>query len=327
MTFNDYNSLAYNSIILTQKGGEQMFNGTIYRITNKVNNKIYIGQTIKTAEQRFERHKKDAKHNSEMAIHRAIRKYGQSNFKTETLERNIGTQNELDILEVQHIKNSKSYKKEIGYNISLGGYSGKFNRKLSPEEVEKIIEMIEKTEMTFTEIGKKFDVAISTISDINKGKTWFNDTINYPIRVFNTVVYLTVDKVTKIKEMLREDTHRLMEIAELENVTLSAVANINNGVTHIDIRAKYPIIKTSSINGAASNTDKIKEIIRDLILGYEYIELSTKYNLNKTTISDLDKGRTWESVYPGQYPISKYGYMCKELFGIERDKIVDLDEL
>ena len=35
----------------------------IYKITNKENNKVYIGQTIRTLEQRFNRHKNDALHN------------------------------------------------------------------------------------------------------------------------------------------------------------------------------------------------------------------------------------------------------------------------
>ena len=32
----------------------------IYKITNKENNKVYIGQTIRTLQQRFNRHKNDA---------------------------------------------------------------------------------------------------------------------------------------------------------------------------------------------------------------------------------------------------------------------------
>jgi group I intron endonuclease len=59
----------------------------IYKITNKVNNKIYIGQTINKIEDRFARHIQDAisgKLNTHFA--RAIRKYGPENFVYEKID-------------------------------------------------------------------------------------------------------------------------------------------------------------------------------------------------------------------------------------------------
>lgn len=57
--------------------------GYIYKITNKVNNKVYIGQTRYTVEFRWRQHqhKKDNTY-----FHNAIRKYGAQNFMVETLE-------------------------------------------------------------------------------------------------------------------------------------------------------------------------------------------------------------------------------------------------
>ena len=49
----------------------------IYRITNKINNKIYIGQTIKTIKIRWLRHCTDAlNYRSNTKFAKAIRKYG-----------------------------------------------------------------------------------------------------------------------------------------------------------------------------------------------------------------------------------------------------------
>ena len=53
----------------------------VYKITNKINGKVYIGQTIRPIEQRYKRHINDAMNNV-LNTHfaRAIRKYGQEIF-------------------------------------------------------------------------------------------------------------------------------------------------------------------------------------------------------------------------------------------------------
>lgn len=67
----------------------------IYKITNKVNNKIYIGQTINSLEQRFSRHKQDALSGRlDTHLARAIRKYGEDNFIAEIID-TAQTQDEL----------------------------------------------------------------------------------------------------------------------------------------------------------------------------------------------------------------------------------------
>ena len=59
----------------------------IYKITNLINNKLYIGQTIRSIEQRWQRHKSDAlNHILDTHFSRAIRYYGPDNFKIELLD-------------------------------------------------------------------------------------------------------------------------------------------------------------------------------------------------------------------------------------------------
>ena len=57
--------------------------GIIYKVTNLVNNKIYIGQTERTLKERWEQHKykEGCRH-----LHNAILKYGAYNFKIEEIE-------------------------------------------------------------------------------------------------------------------------------------------------------------------------------------------------------------------------------------------------
>lgn len=95
-------------------------NGYIYLITNNVNGKMYVGQTSKTPLQRFKMHVQDSYRNNERynsALHRAIRKYGESNFKIETLEEcEIESLNSKEIYWIDKLGTFKN-----GYNMTLGG--------------------------------------------------------------------------------------------------------------------------------------------------------------------------------------------------------------
>jgi len=55
----------------------------IYQITNSINKKRYIGKTSKSIEERFARHLKSSRLGGPWAISRAIRKYGEKQFKIE----------------------------------------------------------------------------------------------------------------------------------------------------------------------------------------------------------------------------------------------------
>ena len=63
--------------------------GIIYIITNSINNKVYIGQTIQTLNARWQAHCRRGCFEEEqnMQIKRAIRKYGKNNFCIKELEK------------------------------------------------------------------------------------------------------------------------------------------------------------------------------------------------------------------------------------------------
>jgi group I intron endonuclease len=70
--------------------GEVTMFGRIYLITNIVNGKKYIGQTIKTIEKRLKEHFKAVfVENRQVIIYNAIRKYGEDNFSIMCLQDNI----------------------------------------------------------------------------------------------------------------------------------------------------------------------------------------------------------------------------------------------
>ena len=57
----------------------------IYKITNKINGKIYIGQTIRTLRERFNAH--SSKNGSHTYIGRSIKAHGKENFLIEEIDK------------------------------------------------------------------------------------------------------------------------------------------------------------------------------------------------------------------------------------------------
>lgn len=118
--------------------------GYIYKITNILNGKIYIGQTSESIRRRFKRHIYDSK-SKETSIARAIRKYGHENFSVEVLcVINAKTIFELDELlnknEVEQINNLKSMGN--GYNQTIGG-NGVRGYKISEKRKKQLREKFE----------------------------------------------------------------------------------------------------------------------------------------------------------------------------------------
>ena len=93
--------------------------GYIYKITNSINKKIYIGKTVRTVPVRFKEHLDRADENYQSYLYNAIRKYGQENFIVETIEE----VNDEDINEKEKywIHFYQSNLKENGYNLTIGG--------------------------------------------------------------------------------------------------------------------------------------------------------------------------------------------------------------
>lgn len=92
--------------------------GYIYKITNKINQKVYIGLTSRSIEQRWQEHLRSVETLKEKRpLYWAIAKYGKENFTIEQIE-----EVENDFLgerEMYWINYYNSY--EQGYNATLGG--------------------------------------------------------------------------------------------------------------------------------------------------------------------------------------------------------------
>ncbi len=93
--------------------------GIIYKVTNKINQKVYIGQTTKKLSRRWSDHC-SKKNKSCKALHNSIQKYGKHNFTCEPIL-TCFNRDDLNLFETYFIKYYKSFSK-LGYNLSRGGY-------------------------------------------------------------------------------------------------------------------------------------------------------------------------------------------------------------
>lgn len=94
----------------------------IYKITNKTNSKVYIGQTIYTLNYRKNQHLKCARNYIDNCrlLNNALRKYDLDNFTWEVIDR-ASTQEELNKLEIYYINLYDSMNRSKGYNLTSGG--------------------------------------------------------------------------------------------------------------------------------------------------------------------------------------------------------------
>lgn len=95
--------------------------GLVYLITNKINNKKYVGQTSQTLQERWSQHKNVAKkYKNKYALTNAIRKYGNSNFEINAIDY-AKDQNELNFLEALYSVLYNCYVPN-GYNLDICGF-------------------------------------------------------------------------------------------------------------------------------------------------------------------------------------------------------------
>lgn len=91
----------------------------IYKITNKINNKVYIGQTSRTLAVRIREHQIAAERSDGFYLHNAIKKYGWENFEVCVLAE-TDDRDALNMLERYYIQKFNSDVK--GYNLAPGGH-------------------------------------------------------------------------------------------------------------------------------------------------------------------------------------------------------------
>lgn len=137
----------------------------IYKITNQLNQKLYIGKTEDpNPENRWKQHKKDYLRNfyEKRPLYSAMKKYGIDNFKFEILEET----NEAEQREIYYIKKYNTYvgfENSNGYNATLGGDGKKYI-----DETLVIYLYTKQQNTSIINVAKEMDISTDTVSAILK---------------------------------------------------------------------------------------------------------------------------------------------------------------
>lgn len=141
--------------------------GKIYLITNDINDKVYVGQTICSLKKRFTGHccysKSDR--SSNMYIKRAIHKYGKDKFHIQLLEEcPISLLNNREIYWISYYD---SYNK--GYNLTKGGQNNNtiINSKLEDNiDIQKFKDFILEFKPLAVEVSRHFGICKSSVYNL-----------------------------------------------------------------------------------------------------------------------------------------------------------------
>jgi group I intron endonuclease len=204
----------------------------VYKIVNKVNQKVYIGSTGNRG-RRWSGHKellKKRKHHSRH-LQSAWNLYGENNFYYEVLEE-TSKQDLLD-REQYWIDRYQSYSGNFGYNIMRHVLKGSpTHSKISEEQAIEIIRLVEAREIKKV-IAKKFGVTPQTVSDISSSRSWCHLHRN-KIR-WNRWYKIPDEEISKIKY---DANHGVMlkDIATKYVVNQSTISRIVGGLRRKEVR-------------------------------------------------------------------------------------------
>lgn len=227
----------------------------IYKITNKINNKIYIGQTVQKPKKRWQQHVKCSEKNSNQIIHRALKYHGIENFEFKLIAccKTFEDANHLETLFVSELKTLIPN----GYNLTLGGKNAPKTKKWR-EEASK------------SKKGHKNPMFGKPRSDLEKQKMSLAQKGNLHHGFGKPRTETTKNLISKkLKGRIFSDVHK-------EKLSLNKKKNIERYYGENNPASKL------------SNDDRIK-ISCLLNQGISSRKIAKQFNVTKTTILRLKK--------------------------------------
>ena len=279
----------------------------IYVMTNKINNKKYVGQT-NNFKLRMNGHKSDAfnpnSHSYKYPLSNAIRKYGWENFDNRIIEEISDEESYqyVDEREKFFIQYYNSLSSQNGYNIAYGG-AGCPKEKLSFEEKVSLSKLFTLEQVIDIQnrivSGEKWKVIVkdypnltkSMFHNINVGLNFENDKLNYPLHNYKKDMSkcFTDEEIHQIKDDIINGL-KFKDICDKWDISLSMISFINNGKQWYEKSYNYPLRYCNNSRNHAANT-WVKEVQQDLINSSLTIkEISEKYDKAYSTIKKINSG-------------------------------------
>lgn len=272
--------------------------GRIYKYTNLINKKVYIGQTKQSLKQRHKNHLSELNDNT--YFHRAILKYGIENFKLELVEDNI-PYDKLDEREKYWIQYYDSfYTSNKGYNLTQGGQWGSGTQILTRNQANQIQQEILNLNISFVDLANKYCVSTTCISDINTGRTFYNNHLKYPLRSGREHSDLNLKTFLKIVDMLQNTKETFEEIARINNVKVYTISIINRGLhSFCSKKYSYPlrIVEQKYTSNNILNKEQVIKIIYEICFSEKtLVDIGKQFHIAKNTIGDISRGITWKEI-------------------------------
>ena len=236
-------------------------------MTNKVNGKVYIGQTVRTLEERRREHERDANNGSAFHFHNALRKNGFNNFTWEIID-TATTKDELDEKEKYWIAYYDAMNK--GYNMKAGGEGGAHS-----EEVKKKIGEASKRMWQDEEHRKKISKKISEVLR----RMWQDEEYRKKmLKVKQSEEFRRkMSEALKGRKLAEEQKKKISEALKGKQTGEANPKAKLTAVQAVFIRAISPAIKTK------------KNVQADLTQG----EVGEWFGVSRITVSEILTGRTW----------------------------------
>ena len=198
--------------------------GIIYKVTNDINDLVYIGQTMYLLENRWEWHiNKSNNIKDNCKFHKALRELGYKHFKIEELERVSTTI--LDEREIYWIKYYNSYFN--GYNSTLGGNGGK---KLpiytDKQAIDRIIDLYVNKHISTNKIALEYKIDKATVARILKiNNIQLRDRFQFqPTEETKNIIidaYINGTSLSKLSRQYNTTTSTIRRFLVKNNITIT----------------------------------------------------------------------------------------------------------
>lgn len=238
-------------------------NGFIYKITNRVNNKIYVGQTRFTLEHRWKQHIYESKRDLSKPLYRAFKKYGIENFFIESIE--SVPFDKLNEREIFWIAELDTFSK--GYNATRGGQG---ELKIYQDSLYSEIKDLYLCGFSCIKIGELFNLSDRTIRNLLlsmnvKIKTKRHN--KFKLNAFETQELINAYKEGATLTNLGKKYH-------VSKDTIKKYLEKNN----VDLKNRYNLFKDESVHSS---------LINDYLSGMRYTDLELKYKSDSKTIKKI----------------------------------------